>query len=185
MRAIDLQTSFYDNKHLITVVLAEKPNFEELERLKVHCANGKVLDVDIKPFRKKRSVNANNYFWQLVEKIANILRTNKEELYIEMLKRYGQREKDMVSVVEEAVDIMYRATDNHCYVVGSSELNGKTFVHLTILRGSSTYNTQEMSILIDGTVGEAKELGIETLPPHELEKMKNAWKKQKVRKEKL
>ena len=33
-----------------------------------------------------------------------------------------------------------------------------------------------MSVLIDGTVQEAKDMGIETLTPRELEKMKEAWK---------
>ena len=44
-----------------------------------------------------------------------------------------------------------------------------------MLRGSSDYDTREMSELIDGTVSEAKQMGIETLPPHEIERMKKEW----------
>ena len=44
-----------------------------------------------------------------------------------------------------------------------------------IYRGSHTYDTKEMSVLIDGTVADAKELGIETLPPAELQAMKERW----------
>lgn len=44
------------------------------------------------------------------------------------------------------------------------------------MRGSHTYDTKEMSRLIDGTVEEAKELGIETLTPDQVERMKQAWK---------
>ena len=36
------------------------------------------------------------------------------------------------------------------------------------MRGSHTYDSKEMSRLIDGTVSEAKELGIETMPLDEL-----------------
>ena len=46
-----------------------------------------------------------------------------------------------------------------------------------MLRGSSTYNTREMSVLIDGVVTEAKELGIETLTPDQIKEMMIAYEK--------
>ena len=54
--------------------------------------------------------------------------------------------------------------------------NGRLYRVYYVMRGSHTYNTAEMSRLIDGTVSEAKALGIETLSPDELERMKQAWK---------
>lgn len=108
-------------------------------------------------------------------KIADVLRTSKEEVYIKMLERYGQREPQLLSVVADAVDMIYRATDNHCTEVGESELNGKLFKHLAILIGSSQYDAKSMSILIDGIVSEAKELGIETATPMELSRLKEEW----------
>jgi hypothetical protein len=48
-------------------------------------------------------------------------------------------------------------------------------VRVAVMRGSHTYDTREMSRLIDGTVEEAKELGIETLTPEQLERMKASW----------
>jgi hypothetical protein len=53
--------------------------------------------------------------------------------------------------------------------------NGKLYRVYIVMKGSHTYDTKQMSVLIDGTVGEAKDLGIETLPPHELERMKSQW----------
>lgn len=44
------------------------------------------------------------------------------------------------------------------------------------LKGTSEYDTKEMSRFIDGIVSEAKELGIETLPPDEVARMKREWK---------
>jgi hypothetical protein len=109
--------------------------------------------------------------------MADILRTSKEELYIEMLKRYGQRERQLISIIdnEEAIAMIYRATQNHCCIVGEGEVNGKQFKHLAILIGSSQYDTRAMSILIDGIVSEAKELGIETMTPAELTELKSRW----------
>jgi hypothetical protein len=44
-----------------------------------------------------------------------------------------------------------------------------------VFRGSSTYDTKEMSAFIDGIVSDCKELGIETAPTMELEKIKKKW----------
>lgn len=54
---------------------------------------------EIKEYKKKRSLNANNYFWELTTELANVLRTDKEEMYFRLLQRYGQSE--MVSVVAD------------------------------------------------------------------------------------
>lgn len=45
---------------------------------------------EVKEYKEKRSLNANNYAWKLMTEIANVLRMSKEEVYIEMLKAYGQ-----------------------------------------------------------------------------------------------
>ena len=59
---------------------------------------------------------------------------------------------------------------------GSKEENGIEITFYRVYRGSHTYNTEEMSILIDGTVQEAKDLGIETMTPDQIEEMKQKWK---------
>ncbi len=45
-----------------------------------------------------------------------------------------------------------------------------------MLKGSSAYDTKEMSLLINGLVDECKVAGIETLSPKELERMMSAYK---------
>ena len=157
----------------VTITLTAK---QDISDLKAICANKKLLAIEIKQHREKRSLDANSYAWVLITKIADALHTSKEELYIEMLKRYGQREAKLISVVADAVDIIYRATQNHCCEVGESELNGKTFKHLAILIGSSQYDTKQMATLIDGIVSEAKELDIETMTPNEIAELKSSWK---------
>jgi hypothetical protein len=148
-----------------------------IDELKAVTAAGKQLAVEIKQYRQKRSLDANSYCWVLITKIADMLRTSKDDVYIEMLKRYGQREPKLLSVVSDAADMVYRATQNHCCEVGESELNGKLFKHLAILIGSSQYDSRQMAILIDGIVSEAKDLNIETLSPQELKTLKGQWGK--------
>jgi hypothetical protein len=161
---------------VLSLRMPPKKAQEGTQKLKEIVAKGKTLDVTIEQHRKKRSLDANSYAWVIISKIAEILKTSKDEVYIEMLRRYGQREPQLISVVEDGVPAVRRATNNHCTEIGQSELNGKTFVHLAILRGSSTYTTAEMAILIDGICSDAREMGIETMTPAELESLKASWK---------
>lgn len=126
----------------------------------------------LKVFRNKRSLDSNAYAWKLITEIGNVLRADKEEIYLRMLKRYGQ--SDLVSVKS--------FVEAKCYFkyfeeVGKSTLNGIEFTHYKVYKGSSEFDSREMSILIDGIVSECKELGIETLTPNEIERMKGEWGK--------
>jgi hypothetical protein len=172
--ADNIEVSYTETgKQKLTFTLTQK---QDISDLKAIIANKKLIAIECKEYRKKRSLDANSYFWQLLTQIADVLRTSKEELYIEMLKRYGQREPQLLSVIAEGVPMIYRATNNHCCEVGESELKGKTFKHLAILIGSSQYDTKAMSILIDGIVQDAKEQGIETMTPNEIAELKSRWK---------
>ena len=148
---------------------------QETAKLKETLQDGKQLAVEIKQHRKKRSLDSNSYCWVLIGKISEVIGMAKDDLYIEMLRRYGQRVPQLISVIDEGVPAIMRATQNHCTEVGESELNGKLFKHLAILRGSSEYNSKEMSLLIDGIVQDAKELEIETLTPQEISAMNERW----------
>lgn len=120
------------------------------------------VDVAIKKWRDRRSLDANAYLWELITQIGNVLRQSKEDVYLDMLKRYGQG--GAVSVQERFSEAFERSYKYH-EVLGRSELNGRTFVHYRFWVGSSEYDSQEMSILIDGVVSEARELGIDTDTP--------------------
>lgn len=126
---------------------------------------------EIKEKKRRRSLNANAYAWLLIGKLADVLRISKDECYVLMLKRYGQSE--MVSVVSE-IDV--RGYFKYYEEVGKTFLQGKNFTHYRVFKGSSEYDTREMSILVDGIVSEAKEVGIDVITPAELEKLKSLWR---------
>lgn len=126
---------------------------------------------EIKEHKEKRSLTSNSYAWQLLSKIADALRKSKEEVYLEYLKQYGQSE--VVSVLEH-IDVT--GYFKYYEEIGTGTVNGKKFKHYRIIKGSSEYNTKEMAIFIDGIVEEAKQMDIETLPPAELERLKERWK---------
>lgn len=131
-----------------------------------------VYDVKIDKHREKRSLNANAYLWKLVTEIGNILNKSKEEVYLQMLIDYGQSE--MVSILSE-IDV--KGYFKYYKLAGTSILNGKEFNHYKIYKGSSEYDTKEMSILLNGVVQEAKNLGIKTKDDIELERLVEEWKR--------
>lgn len=125
---------------------------------------------EIKEYHKKRSLNANAYAWALIGKIADVLRSSKNEIYLEMLKKYGQSE--IVSVLS---DINVTGYFKYFEEIATVKLQGKDFTHYKVFKGTSEYNTAEMAVFIDGVISEAEELGIDTLPPDEVKKIKSLW----------
>lgn len=126
---------------------------------------------EIKEYKPKRSLNANNYYWELVNELANALRMGKEETHLFLLKEYGQSE--MVSVVS---DIDVKPYFRYFVEAGESVLNGKRFKHYKVYKGSSEMNSKEMSILINGLVEECKAQGIETKSKAEINSLIGGWK---------
>ena len=129
-----------------------------------------IYDVKITKHREKRSLNCNAYLWKLVTEIGNVLSKSKEEVYLQMLIDYGQSE--MISILS---DIDVKGYFKYYKLAGSSMLNGKLFNHYKIYKGSSEYNTKEMSILLNGVVQEARNLGIKTKEDYEIEKLIEEW----------
>ena len=136
-----------------------------------------IYDIKIVKHKEKRSLNANAYLWKLCTEIGNCMRMSKEDVYFNMLMNYGQSE--MVSILS-SIDV--RGYFKYYDLAGKSMLNGKEFSHYKIYKGSSEYNTYEMSILLDGVVQEAKQLGIKTKDDLELERMVNEWQNTEIRK---
>ena len=132
--------------------------------------NDENLSIKIDRFSKKRSLNANNYAWKLITDIGNATRQSKEDVYLLMLKRYGQ--SDIVSVVAE---VPVQHNFKYYEEAGESTLNGKLFKHYRVYKGSSKFDTKEMSIFVDGIVNEAKDLGIQTDTPERIARMKDLW----------
>lgn len=128
------------------------------------------LSIKVDQYREKRSLNANNYAWKILTEIGNRTRQSKEDVYLLMLKRYGQSE--MVSVL---ANVPFGKFVKYFDEVGESELKGKLFKHYRVYQGSSEFSTEEMSIFLDGVVSEAKDLGIPTETPEQIARMKDLW----------
>lgn len=125
---------------------------------------------EIKEHHEKRSLSANAYAWALIGKIADIMRKSKEEVYLTCLKDYGQSE-----VVSVLASINVKGYFKYFEEWGRGFVGEKEFIHYKVYKGSSEYDSKEMAILIDGIIQEAQNLGIETIPPSERDRLINEW----------
>ena len=147
----------------------------EIERL-----SGKLLALTAKVYRRKRSMDSNSYYWSLLTKLAEATGISKPRAHNLMLRRYGKIEEIDGSLIYVVVpdnddgDRMALEAETY-HIKPTAEVkttaDGKRFRTYLMLRGSSTYDTAEMSALINGLVEECKDLGIETMTPQELERM--------------
>lgn len=165
----------YNESHQLEIILTTdntKDTMAELTATKALVEKGKELAVEVKQYRVKRSLDANAYMWVLLSKMADVLRTTKDELYLHMLDRYGVFTHIVVKPnVVDKVKHEWRTVRE----LGEVMINGKPGIQLQCFFGSSTYDTKEMSALLEGVVSEAKEIGIETMTPNELLELKSRW----------
>ena len=142
------------------------------------------LDVEIKKHREKRSLDANAYYWLLVGKIRKVTGDSNNRIHNMMLDRYGELERmpDGTLIpfcIRDDIDHLEFPYPHLKPTQKTLSKGGKLYRWYYQIKGSSEYDTAEMSHLIDGIVSECKEIGIETLPPEELERMMAAYDKKR------
>lgn len=137
---------------------------------------GKVYDVEIKEHREKRSLDANAYFWVLVDRLAEKLRIPKTEIYRRYIREIGGNH-EMVCVIDSAVEKLRNGWEHNGLGWQTDTMPSKLpgCVRVVLYYGSSTYDTAQMSRLIDLIVQDCQEQGIETLPPEKLAGMMEEW----------
>lgn len=129
----------------------------------------KVYDVEIKIHREKRSLNANSYCWKLCSEIASAINSDKDSVYLLMLKRYG---------ISDLVPISNQVPIDDYIKYYDIESKTDKYTWYKIYKGSSKYDTKEMSVLLNGIVSECKEMNIPTKENLEIERMLKEWERE-------
>lgn len=133
----------------------------------------KPLTVTVKEFRQKRSLSQNSYLWVLLDKLAQKVNQSKEDIYKTYIKDYGVFE--ILPIKNEAVASFkarwQKGLGWFCEDLGESKLNGYT--KLIAYYGSSTYNSKEMTRLIDAVVYDCHVIGIDTMPLSDIMLLQN------------
>lgn len=146
---------------------------EEIAKYLWQLDKEKLYQID--EYKEKRSLNANGYLWILCEKIAKELSkdgvmTTKEDVYKEGVRYVGVFTPLIVE--EKAFDKFKQDFESQGLGNQVSEVVRKNkCVRCNCYYGSSTYNTAEMSRLIDFIVQECQQLSIETKSADEIRSM--------------
>lgn len=159
--------------------LMVKPEREDLGKAMalVRKHKNKLYSLEVKEYRRKRSLDANAYAWVLIHKLAEAMHLTPVEVYREAIRSVGNnatplcvREQDVAKIIRSwERNGLGWVVDN----LGMSQVRGCR--NLLAYHGSSTYDTEQMSRLIDILVQDCKALDIETLSPEKLSLLKEEW----------
>ena len=166
----DINIDFKTHKAKISLLLDTK-QLDIVEELK----NEDKLNIELKKYRKKRSLDSNAYAWVLLGELQSTLNIPKEEIYRDLIKNIGSYE--VLPVKNEAVEKFRQAWSKNGlgWVTETTKSKLEGFTNVIAYYGSSTYNTKEMTRLIEMLVEECKQFEIETKPKAEINSLLRSW----------
>jgi len=171
-----------DNNNGVRGVFIETP-LNLLDKLKALIDKEGLKSIEIKKKSKARSISANAYHWILISNLAKMLTIPKGDLYVKMIKRYGQHTSIIIKA--EAVEQFIRIWDltntevehveSLCEVTRGFTNNRVKWVEVNCHFGSSSYDAEKFHYLLEGIISECKIMDIETLPPNEIKTMMEGY----------
>lgn len=172
-KIVDANIDFISGATKITLEINEKNTFmqgyDEIKDIPK-------LSIVLKPYKRKRSLDANAYAWVLIDKIAAAMSITKEEVYKNSIREIGGN-AEIICVQNDAVKDLCSVWERNGLgwqtETFPSKIAGCT--NVILYYGSSVYNVDQMGRLIDNIIQDCKNLGIQTMPPSEIAKLKSLW----------
>lgn len=160
---------------LIHIPKEYKANYDEFIKL-LQTEDVKTLEV-IK-YKEKRSLSANSALWIMCDKIAKKINSTKDDIYVQMLLKYGVFETVIIknaaySALEHKINKASSAESkiSLCKIINEYTKGNENWLEVQCYFGSSTYNADEFRFLLNGVIEDAKELNIDFFSKHEIEQM--------------
>lgn len=174
----DVSINFKNSKGKIVLDINTK-NVETLDLL--DKLRNKELDIEIKQHREKRSGRANRYFWQLIGELCELQNINPVEDYKRRVKELGIFRTTRIESTD--FETLKKTWENwgeawFCEKVDTEIINGLEFYIVNLYYGSSSFNTKQMSGLIDNLVQDCKSVGLETKPKQEIDSLLKEWEEE-------
>lgn len=167
----------YETRKTKISLLLDTKDIEVVEQLKKENK----LIVMLKKWFKKRSLDANAYCWVICDLIAKELSKDgtivtKETVYKDAILQIGTFEPMIIE--EKAYSNIKRIWEKQGLGFLIQEVSRKDkCIKVHCYYGSSTYDSKEMSLLIQLLVDLAKTLNIETKTPEEINSLLEKWDK--------
>lgn len=172
-KIVGANINFMTNKPRLTLEINELNDFKQL----VDDMNGcEKLSIEIKPYRARRSLDANAYAWVLMDKLAEKMVMSKVDIYREYIKHIGGNSETVCvknSAVERLCDGWGKNGIGWQTETFPSKIEGCT--NVILYYGSSTYDSAQMSRLLDLIIQDCKQIGIPTETPDEIARLKSLW----------
>ena len=132
------------------------------------------LLLTIKEHRQKRSLTQNAYMWALLNQLAEKLGDKAESVYRHFVEDYGVR--DYILIQDQAVEELQNRWEKKgigwfTKILRKGKVEGTTTV--IVYYGSSSYNSKEMSRLLDAVIEQCEDNGIHTLTKNEVMALHN------------
>lgn len=169
----DISIDFNTRKPKISLLL-DTNELSIVEELK----NENKLNIELKKYRKPRSLDANKYFWKLLQEVCDYKDIDTIEDYKRRVKELGifKQFKIMTQDVKTFEKIWTdRGIAWFCEIVDTTYIGDTEFKIINAYYGSSSYNSKQMSRLIDNLVQDCKAAGIETKPQSEIDSLLRQW----------
>lgn len=134
--------------------------------------NGTEVEVTIKKARKKRSLDANGLYWASLTELARRLEVSNAYMHNSMIRQYGQPEmygeKVAYIMLPDTDETERKALEAETYHIKPTSQtregkDGVLYRAYMLMRGSSTYNTEEFSRLLDGLLEACRSAGVHVM----------------------
>lgn len=170
-RLCEVSRDYITKKPMVKFLVNE--NLDGIESL-----DGKDLKIKVTKATNPRSLDANAYFHVLCDKLRMKLGLSMAHMKNILITSYGQ-----IEYISEGQALIYKTNAPVEYIQELEEAHMK-FMKVgddgaywyKVYRGSHTYDSHEMHILLEGTIREAQEQGIETKTPDEIKRLEELWK---------
>lgn len=171
----EINIDYKTGKLKISFLVEGKDKLSDIEQLK-----GLKLKIEAKKYIKKRTTNANNYFWKLLQELCEIAEKDTIEEYKRRVKELGifrrfKIETENIKTFEKMWTTQGIAW--FCEIADTEYIKNTEFKIVNAYYGSSSFNSKQMSRLIDGVVQDCKAYEIETKSQAEIDSLLESWNK--------
>ena len=168
-RICEVSRDFSTKRPMLKFIVNEEPNG-------IDDMADKDLKITVKKATRPRSLDANAYFHVLCDKLRLKLGISMSHMKNILITSYGQ-----IEYIEDQA-LIYKTNAPEEYIQELEAVHMKFIKQgedgaywYKVYRGSHTYDSAEMHKLLEGTIYEAKEQGIETSTPEEIRRMELLW----------
>ena len=153
-------TQEYKSDHCTLTIEVHKESTFAVKEMIDDLQSDTVYLAKVTQFKTKRTLDQNAYLWVLCQRIAEVIKSTKEEVYRGFIKEVGQF--DILCIQDKAVERFIRNWNDKGigWFCETDTSKIKKCKNVIAYYGTSVYDKSEMSRVIDMITEECKELKI-------------------------